>query len=33
MREWYDYGTDATIRRDQAADKGGTMRLGAIPAS
>ena len=31
MREWYDYRTDATIRRDQAADKGGTMRLGSYP--
>jgi CTP synthase len=31
MREWYDYRTDATIRRDSAADKGGTMRLGSYP--
>jgi len=31
MREWYDYRTDAIIRRDQAADKGGTMRLGSYP--
>ena len=31
MREWYDYRTDAVIRRDQAADKGGTMRLGSYP--
>ena len=30
MREWYDYRTDAIIRRDQAADKGGTMRLGEL---
>jgi CTP synthase len=31
MREWYDYRTDAIIRRDRAADKGGTMRLGSYP--
>ena len=31
MREWYDYRTDAIIRRDQEADKGGTMRLGSYP--
>ncbi|MFA4903014.1 MAG: CTP synthase [Desulfobaccales bacterium] len=31
MREWYDYRKDAIIRRDQAADKGGTMRLGSYP--
>jgi CTP synthase len=31
MREWYDYRRDAIIRRDQAADKGGTMRLGSYP--
>ncbi|OGR24819.1 MAG: CTP synthase, partial [Desulfobacca sp. RBG_16_60_12] len=31
MREWYDYRTDAVIRRDQEADKGGTMRLGSYP--
>ena len=31
MREWYDYRTDAIIRRDPAADKGGTMRLGSYP--
>src|SRR5574340_1278063 len=31
MREWYDYRTDAIIRRDSAADKGGTMRLGSYP--
>ncbi|MCK9375101.1 MAG: CTP synthase [Syntrophobacterales bacterium] len=31
MREWYDYRKDAIIRRDRAADKGGTMRLGAYP--
>ena len=31
MREWYDYRTDAIIRRDKGADKGGTMRLGSYP--
>jgi CTP synthase len=31
MREWYDYRKDAIIRRDKAADKGGTMRLGSYP--
>jgi CTP synthase len=31
MREWYDYRQDAIIRRDRAADKGGTMRLGSYP--
>ena len=31
MREWYDYRQDAIIRRDRAAEKGGTMRLGAYP--
>ncbi len=31
MREWYDYRKDAIIRRDRAADKGGTMRLGSYP--
>ena len=31
MREWYDYRKDAIIRRDQAAEKGGTMRLGSYP--
>jgi CTP synthase len=31
MREWYDYRRDAIIRRDKAADKGGTMRLGSYP--
>ena len=31
MREWFDYRTDAIIRRDQAAAKGGTMRLGSYP--
>jgi CTP synthase len=31
MREWYDYRQDAIIRRDQGADKGGTMRLGSYP--
>jgi CTP synthase len=33
MREWYDYRTDAIIRRDQEADKGGTMRLGSYPCT
>jgi len=31
MREWYDYRKDAIIHRDRAAEKGGTMRLGAYP--
>jgi CTP synthase len=31
MREWYDYRKDTIIRRDRAADKGGTMRLGGYP--
>jgi CTP synthase len=31
MREWYDYRSDAIIRRDKAAEKGGTMRLGSYP--
>jgi CTP synthase len=31
MREWYDYRRDAIVRRDQASEKGGTMRLGAYP--
>ena len=31
MREWFDYRQNAVIHRNQAADKGGTMRLGAYP--
>jgi CTP synthase len=31
MRQWYDYRLNATVTRDQASDKGGTMRLGAYP--
>ncbi len=31
MRQWYDYRKDAVVVRDQASDKGGTMRLGAYP--
>ncbi len=31
MRQWYDYRLNAVVTRDQASDKGGTMRLGAYP--
>ena len=31
MREWFDYRRNAVIHRDEAAEKGGTMRLGAYP--
>ena len=31
MTEWFDYQQNATIRRDEHSDKGGTMRLGAYP--
>jgi CTP synthase len=31
MRQWYDYRLNAVVARDQASDKGGTMRLGAYP--
>ncbi len=31
MRQWFDYRKNAVITRDQAADKGGTMRLGSYP--
>ncbi|MDP3182206.1 MAG: CTP synthase [Desulfobaccales bacterium] len=31
MREWFDYRRQAVIRRDENAEKGGTMRLGAYP--
>jgi len=31
MREWYDFRLGSIQRRDEHADKGGTMRLGAYP--
>ncbi len=31
MREWFDYKNNRAIRRDETADYGGTMRLGAYP--
>ena len=31
MTEWYDVHTKNVARRDEASDKGGTMRLGAYP--
>ena len=31
MREWYDFKDKKIQRRDEDADKGGTMRLGAYP--
>ena len=31
MREWFDYRSQKTIRRDESTDLGGTMRLGAYP--
>jgi CTP synthase len=31
MREWFDYKNNCTIRRNEASDLGGTMRLGAYP--
>ena len=31
MREWFDYKNNATVRRDEQSDLGGTMRLGAYP--
>jgi CTP synthase len=31
MREWFDYKNNRVIRRDETADFGGTMRLGAYP--
>ncbi len=31
MKEWYDFRTKKTEVRDEGADKGGTMRLGAYP--
>lgn len=33
MREWVDHRTGETVRRSNASDKGGTMRLGAYPCS
>jgi CTP synthase len=31
MKEWYDYKTQSTQRRDESSELGGTMRLGAYP--
>jgi CTP synthase len=31
MRDWYDYRTGEVRHRDEASEKGGTMRLGAYP--
>jgi CTP synthase len=31
MREWFDYKNNCTVRRNEASDLGGTMRLGAYP--
>ena len=31
MKEWYDFRTKKTEKRDLDSDKGGTMRLGAYP--
>ncbi|MFP5214079.1 MAG: CTP synthase [Acidobacteriota bacterium] len=31
MREWFDYKNNQIIRRNEASDFGGTMRLGAYP--
>lgn len=31
MREWFDYKNNQVVRRDEGADLGGTMRLGAYP--
>ncbi len=31
MRQWYDYRLNAVVIRDEASDKGGTMRLGSYP--
>jgi CTP synthase len=31
MREWFDYKNNRIVRRDENADYGGTMRLGAYP--
>ncbi len=31
MRQWFDYRRNAVVSRDQASDKGGTMRLGSYP--
>ncbi len=33
MREWFDYKNNTVIRRDESADYGGTMRLGAYPCN
>ncbi len=33
MREWFDYKNNTVIRRDELADYGGTMRLGAYPCT
>ncbi|WP_456431050.1 CTP synthase [Thermosulfuriphilus sp.] len=31
MKEWFDYRTQQIVFRDEAVNKGGTMRLGAYP--
>ncbi len=31
MREWFDYKSQRTVKRDESTDLGGTMRLGAYP--
>jgi CTP synthase len=31
MREWFDYKNNRVVRREEAFDFGGTMRLGAYP--
>jgi len=31
MRQWFDYRLNAVVCRDEGANKGGTMRLGAYP--
>jgi CTP synthase len=31
MKEWFDYKSQSTQKRDVTSDKGGTMRLGAYP--
>jgi CTP synthase len=33
MTEWYDEQTQSIQQRDEASDKGGTMRLGAYPCN
>ncbi len=33
MTEWYDFRRNATEKRDEKSDKGGTMRLGTYPCA